>query len=119
MRIAVTALGDTPEAMLDDRFGRAAKILVINTDDGSYEVVDNSAGVSAAQGAGIQTAEKIAGLAVDALITAHCGPKAFTVLKRAGVRVYSSPPGTVAEALLGYEKGSLPALDGADVSTHW
>lgn len=119
MRVAVTSQGDTQESMLDERFGRAARILVVDTDNGSIESIDNTAGASASQGAGIQTAECVAGLGVGSLITIHCGPKAFAVLQRAGVEVWSSPPGTVAEAMKGFREGRLARLGSADVATHW
>lgn len=119
MRIAFASKGDNRESMLDERFGRAARIVVVDTDSGTVESIDNTAGISAAQGAGIQAAERVANLGVEALVTMHCGPKAFAVLKRAGVEVWSAPSCTVGEALDMHREGRLARLSEADVDTHW
>jgi hypothetical protein len=62
MRLALTTSGETLEAPLDPRFGRAPRFLVFDTDTTAFEIVDNRAGLEAAQGAGIQAAEKLARL---------------------------------------------------------
>ena len=76
MKIALTTSGETLEAPLDPRFGRAPRFLVYDTDTTAFEIVDNRAGLEAAQGAGIQAAETLARLGVRGLVTGHCGPGA-------------------------------------------
>jgi predicted Fe-Mo cluster-binding NifX family protein len=56
---------------------------------------------------------------VEAVLTGHCGPKAFHVLTAAGVKVYAGVEGTVAEALEKLKAGSLQEATGADVDSHW
>lgn len=119
MRIAIPSTGDSLDSTLDSRFGRASRILIVDTENDRLEIVDNSAGVGAAQGAGIQTAERIAGLDVDSLVTAHCGPKAFRVLSKAGISVYSTTALTVAEAVDLMKQGNLTAMDAANAESHW
>jgi predicted Fe-Mo cluster-binding NifX family protein len=107
------------EAGVDPRFGRAAKFVVVDLDTGAVESIDNAQNVNAAQGAGIQAAQNVANLGVGALITGHCGPKAFRVLSAAGVKIHAGASGTVAEAVEKYKKGELTELDSADVEGHW
>jgi predicted Fe-Mo cluster-binding NifX family protein len=119
MKIAVTASGRTLEAAVDPRFGRAPAYILYDTEAKSFQAVDNSQGLNAAQGAGIQAAETISRLGAECLVTGHCGPKAFRALAAAGVRVYSGASGTVAEAIAALEAGKLPQASAADVDGHW
>lgn len=118
-RIAFTTSGDGLDAPLDSRFGRAPKFLVYDLDRETFEVLDNQPNLNAAQGAGIQSAELVARLGAKALVTGHCGPKAFRVLQRAGVRIFCTDAATVAEALQRYRTGVLTELQMADVDGHW
>ncbi len=119
MKIAFTTSGDALESPLDSRFGRAPKFLVYDLEAGAFEVVDNELNMNAAQGAGVQSAEKVARLGARALVTGHCGPKAFRVLSAAGVKVYTTDAATVAEALDRYRAGQLAEATAADVEGHW
>lgn len=76
------------DAPVSDRFGRASKFIIYDTESDSFEMVDDSVSLNAPQGAGIQTAQNIARHGVSWVITGHCGPKAFAVLKRANIRVF-------------------------------
>lgn len=120
MKIAFTVSGSDLTAPLDNRFGRAAKFLIYDLDSDTFEVVDNQRNLNAAQGAGIQSAETVARLGVKALVTGHCGPNAFRVLRAAGIRIlYAGEGGTVADALARYRAGELTEAGTADVSGHW
>jgi len=113
VKVALTSSGDTLEAPLDPRFGRAPRFLVFDTDTTAFEIVDNRAGLEAAQGAGVQAAETLARLGVRGLVTGHCGPKALRVLVEAGIRVYNTDAPTVAAALEAYRAGKLATAEPA------
>ena len=119
MKIAFSTSGVSLDAPLDSRFGRAPKFLVYEINDDSYVVIDNTQNLNAAQGAGIQSAETVIRCGAQALVTGHCGPKAFRILNSAGVKIFTSGAPTVEEALQGYRDDALEALDSADVSGHW
>jgi predicted Fe-Mo cluster-binding NifX family protein len=119
VKIAVTAQDGTLQAPVDPRFGRARCFVVVDTDTGDFEVVDNEQNLNAAQGAGIQAGRTIANAGAEVLITGHCGPKAFRTLSAAGIRVVVGAEGTVAEALQKFEDGDLPPAEGSDVEGHW
>jgi predicted Fe-Mo cluster-binding NifX family protein len=119
VRLALSTSGDDIKAPLDSRFGRAPKFLIYDLDSGTWEVVNNQQNLNAAQGAGIQAAETVARLGVKALVTGHCGPKAFRVLTAAGIRIYHTDAPTVAAAIEQYRSGKLSEAKSADVQGHW
>jgi predicted Fe-Mo cluster-binding NifX family protein len=119
MKIAVTSSGKTLESPVDPRFGRAAFFVVVDTDTGAFEVHDNAQNLNAAQGAGIQAGETVSRLGAEAVITGHCGPKAFRTLGAAGVKVVIGAKGSVAEAVEAFKTGKLKPADAADVEGHW
>lgn len=119
MKIAVTSSGKTLDSAVDPRFGRAPYFILYDEDSQAFEVVDNAPNLNAVQGAGIQAAEKIVRHQAEALISGHCGPKAFRVLATAGIAVYNTGVGTVAEALEELRAGKLTKAASADVEGHW
>lgn len=119
MKVAVTASSGSLSSPVDPRFGRAAFFVVYETEDGSFEAVDNGHGQAAAQGAGVQAAQALSSRGVSALLTGHCGPNAFHVLNAAGITVYSNMSGTVSEAIERFRSGKLEPAGGADVGGHW
>jgi len=120
MNIAITATGASLEAPVDTRFGRAAKFIIYNQANRRWTAHDNTQNLNAAQGAGIQAAQLVAGLGADAVITGHCGPKAFRALQAAGIKVYTGVvAGSVAEAIAAFADGKLKPAAAADVEGHW
>lgn len=119
MKIAITTTGSDLDAPFCERFGRSPKFIIYDTETGAFTVVDNSLNLNAAQGAGIQTAQNIANQKVACVVTGHCGPKAFAVLKKAGVKVFLAQAGTVREAIEQFKAGKLQEARSADVEGHW
>ena len=118
MKVAFTTSGDSLDAPMDDRFGRAPRILVYDLESSSFVMLDNEENMNAAQGAGVKTAEVIVLAGAGSVVTGHCGPSAFRVLHAAGVRILLTSAVTVAEALDLYRSGSLTAIGSPDVSGH-
>lgn len=119
MKVAFSTSGNTPTAPLEGRFGRAPAFLVYDLDAGTFEVIDNRQGVTAAQGAGIQAAETVARSGAQSVVTGHCGPKAFRVLFASGIKVFTTDAATVALALERYRAGQLTEITSASVDGHW
>jgi predicted Fe-Mo cluster-binding NifX family protein len=70
-------------------------------------------------GAGIQAGKTIVDHYIDVLITGHCGPKAFKVLQKSGVKVVTGARDKVADAIAQFNNGELEACTEADVEGHW
>jgi predicted Fe-Mo cluster-binding NifX family protein len=119
VKIAFTTSGEDLNAPLDTRFGRAPKFLVYDLETDAFAVIDNQQNLNAAQGAGIQSAQAVARMGAQAIVTGHCGPKAFRVLQAAGIEVFNADAPTVADALAQYRAGELSGAKGADVEGHW
>lgn len=119
MKVAFTTSGDSLEAVFDQRFGRAPKFLVYDIDSKTFEIEDNSGGVEAEQGAGIKAADTVVRLGVKSVVTANCGPKAFSVLREAGVKVFNATADTVAEALEKFNANQLQEMDSSNRRSHW
>ncbi len=99
MRIAIPVQGETLDAPIDPRFGRAQRFLVVDAATGASALHVNPHGGDAAHGAGLRTAAFVVELGVDAVVGWAIGPKAMDVLRQAGVRTYCHAGGTAAEAV--------------------
>lgn len=119
MKVCITSQGPELTSQVDSRFGRAAIFLLVDSETEELEAIDNKQNLQAAQGAGIQAAQNVAGTGVKAVITGHCGPKAFSTLKAAGIDIFTGASGTVAQALEAWKSGKLEKASGADVKGHW
>jgi len=119
MKVMITSIGGGIDSVVDARFGRAHGFIRYDTDTNAWERIDNKQNLNAAQGAGIQSAQTVIDAGADAVITGNCGPKAFSVLKAAGIAVYVVNGGTVKDALDQLAAGSLAKSGDANVESHW
>lgn len=119
MKIFVTAQQPTYDSEVDPRFGRARYFMVYDDTTDSWSQVDNVQNLQAAQGAGIQAASNVVNKGCNVLISGHCGPKAFSVLSRSGISIYTISSGTVKNAVELLKEGKLQKIESADVDGHW
>lgn len=119
MRIVVTSQGPDMTSEVDPRFARAAYFMEVDTDTGDFTAHDNEQSMNAAQGAGVQAAQNVVALDVDAVVTGNVGPKAFAALEAVDVKVYVGAKGTVADAVEKLKSSGLELADGANVEGHW
>jgi len=119
MKVAVTSQGADLTSEVDPRFGRARCFIVFDTDTGNFSTHDNTQNLNAAQGAGIQAARSVADLKVEAVVTGNVGPKAFSVLQQANVKVYLGATGSVKDALEQFQSGQLASASQPNVEGHW
>lgn len=119
MKIAISANGKDLNSQVDLRFGRATGFIIYNLDDESFEFINNVQNLEAAQGAGIQAAQTVANQDVEALVTGHCGPKAFKVLLAANIKIYLGAEGTIKETIEKFKKNELTEASSHDVEGHW
>ena len=119
MKIAVTSTGTDLDAAVDPRFGRAAYIIIVDSETFSFEALDNKENINALKGAGIQAARMVSDKGAGVLLTGYCGPNAFKALKAVEIDVANNASGTVKETVQAYLDGKLPLADKADVEGHW
>ncbi len=87
MKIIMTTTSPELESEVDPRFGRAAYLLMVNTDTHEWEAQTNP-GVSSSAGAGIQAAQYAANHQAEVAISGDFGPNAFKTLQAAGIAMY-------------------------------
>ena len=112
MKVAFTAQGDGWREKIDLRFGRARGFFIVDTENEQTEFVDNKTNVEAAHGAGTSAAQTVINAGVKALVTGSVGPKAGSVLKAAGIKVYVVEGGTsLKDAYEMFKQGKLREQD--------
>ena len=109
MKIVVTSAGENKESIMDPRFGRAAFFAVYDSEEGTYEMIDNSANLVAG-GAGIRAGQTMDDNNVDAVITGNVGPNAMNVLKVSGIKIYRGENISVEENIDKFNKGELKEI---------
>lgn len=107
VKIAVTSTGSVLSSELDSRFGRARYFVVVDVDSGEFTAHDNLDNLEAAHGAGIQAAQNVVDLGVEAVITGNLGPKAAAALRAGNITVYKQSWGTVRDAIEQFKSGRL------------
>ena len=116
MKIAIAASGKTLESQIDPRFGRCPYFLIVDSETAKFEVAENQA-QQAFQGAGVTAAQTLANREIKAVIAGNFGPNALTVLKAAGIKVFSGVSGmTAQQALAQFKGGKLSELMTTSVS---
>ncbi len=118
MKIAVTASSDKGiEANVDSRFGRARYFAIVDVETMEVNFVENSAS-KAASGAGISAAQAVSEQGVDAVISGNFGPKAFSGLQAAQLKLYSIDGGTIKDAVEKLKEGALQELSDPTNNAH-
>ena len=118
MMIAVSANSPDLDTDIDPRFGRCQYLILVDPDTMNFEAVNNSGGMGSG-GAGISTAQLIAGKGVEAILTGNCGPNAYQVLSAAGIKVITGVSGKVKDAIQSYKSGKLQASSQPNVARHF
>ncbi len=110
-KVAISALGPSLDDRLDERFGRANYLLIVDPQTMEVQVVDNNRNQQALQGAGLGAAEKVLEHGATAVLTGHLGPKAYGALQSAGIAGFNGTGMTAREALEAWKIGRLARLD--------
>jgi len=117
MKVAISATGGTLDAAVDPRFGRCAVLVLIETDDMSFQAIDN-ANSSLGGGAGIQTAQLVAHEGAKTVLTGNCGPNAHQTLSAAGIEVIVGCSGVVSDVIARFKSGELQPAAAPNVASH-
>jgi predicted Fe-Mo cluster-binding NifX family protein len=118
VKICVTASGNTLDASIDPRFGRAACLTIVDSESMAFETILNAA-AGTMGGAGIQAAQTLTKKGVDVLITGNVGPNAFQALSAAGIKIVTGASGTVREVVEKYKRGELSETGAPTVKGHF
>ena len=117
MKLCISSTGKDLSAAVDPRFGRAAGYVIVDTETGSFESVENPAAM-AGGGAGTKAAQLVINKGVQAVLTGNIGPNAFAVLNAAGIKIYTGVSGTVQDAVDAFSGGSLKPVGAPTAAAH-
>jgi predicted Fe-Mo cluster-binding NifX family protein len=118
MRIAVSSTGPNLDADVDPRFGRCQHFIIVDPQTLDFEAIENTS-IAASGGAGIASAQTVAGKEVEAVLTGNCGPNAYQTLSAAGIQVITGVTGTIRDAVDLYNKGQFQADKQPSVGAHF
>ena len=118
MKIAVSATVPGLDAEVDPRFGRCQYFIIVDPQTMEFEALDNS-NAMAAGGAGISTAQMIAGKGVEVVLTGNCGPNAYQTLSAAGIQAITGVSGKIKDAIEAYKAGKLQPNTQPSVGSHY
>jgi predicted Fe-Mo cluster-binding NifX family protein len=118
MKIAVTSQNSDINAQVDPRFGRAAYILIVDSNTMEFDVLNNEANVNALKGAGIQASVMIKEAGAEVLLTGFCGPNAIKTLNTANIKVVVDVTGKVQDALTLFNEGKINYITEANCEGH-
>lgn len=101
MKIAVPSTRPDLEGTVANRLGTCDYLLVIETDDLSFEAVENPSSPFGT-GGGIQAVTVVLNLGAKTILVGYMAPHIVSALAKQGVEVVCQASGTVAEALNSY-----------------
>ena len=112
MIVFITAKTSSPDSEVDNRFGRAAWFIRIDTENDQMEAFENQA-VNQSGGAGIAAAQFIIDHQGQGVISGDFGPNASSALRAAKIKMYVFTPGiqTVQQAVEAFKKEQLPSFE--------
>lgn len=117
MKIAIPTEKNDMQAPVCPSFGRTPAFMVYSTETKTAEYLDNSA-AAATGGAGIKAAQALADAGVNIVLTPRCGENAAEVLRAAGIEMYKTGEGSLAQNIQLFEQGSLPRLTEIHAGLH-
>jgi len=107
MKLCITAKGESPDAQVEERFGRAPFFIFHDTEQDTYMAEANTF-ADAAGGVGPRSAQVLIDHGATVLVTGQLGGNARRVLEGAGIEVYQAAAGsTVREAVAAYSENKL------------
>lgn len=109
--VAVAAAGPSLTDPIDEHFGRAACLQLVDLATMEQRVLSNDGARQGHHGAGISAVELVASHSLQAVVATKLGPKAVDAFRRAHIPVYGAAAMTVAQAVAALTRGELPRLD--------
>lgn len=106
MKVAISSNGKNLESTIDERFGRCRYFIILETDDMSFDVVDNT-NADLTSSAGIQAASFVASTAAETVITGNCGPKAMQVFAATNMNIILGQYGVIKDVVEKFKSGQL------------
>jgi predicted Fe-Mo cluster-binding NifX family protein len=111
MKIAMPADAPHLDARIADRLGLAPYLLVVDTEDMTFEAVPGPPRTGG-PGAGIQIVTQALGMGARALLTGYISPYIARTLEKNGIEVITPVSGSARDAVEIYRLGAFKRVDG-------
>jgi len=119
MKLAVTSFGSSLDSPVDLHTGRAASLILYDTEEESHDVIYNWHHTQLLHWAGSNTTRTLIEARVDAVIVRQIGPCAFRALSDAGIQVWVvEEETTVVRAIRRFREGKLSLAEGPNCKGH-
>lgn len=107
MKVCFTAQGATLESPSEDRFGRAPYFIIVESENGSFEAIQNPY-ADGAGGVGPKAAQLLIARGVKAMVSGQVGGNAKEALVAGGIAMYTyRAGGSVKDALDQFTRNTL------------
>ncbi len=106
VRLLVTAEGPGLDDLVEEDFGHARYLIIVNPETWEFEAHENIK-KQTDMGHGIMTAENVAKLKPDAVLTGYAGEHGRAKMQDLGIRMIMDEEGTVRDAVKGYIRRHL------------
>jgi predicted Fe-Mo cluster-binding NifX family protein len=118
MKAAISTIAPNLDADVDPRFGRCQYFVIVDPETMEFSTLENTS-AAAGGGAGIATAQTLAGKNIEVVLTGNCGPNAYQALSAAGIKVYTGVTGKAKTAVEDYKAGKFTASSQPSVTPHF
>ena len=109
MKVAVATSEPDLDAPIEQRFGRCAWIVVVDSETMEFQSLENP-GPLAGTGAGVAASQLVSDAGADVVVAGSFGPNAIAALKAGGLSLYKAGGGTVRDAVAAAVEGTLQEL---------
>lgn len=108
MNIIISVQQPDINSLVDERFGRAAWFLQVDTETNNWQTLPNPGGANRG-GAGVAAAQLAVDQHAGAVISGDFGPNAVAALEAAGIQMYCFPKGGLigSDVVALFQKGAL------------
>ena len=113
MKIAIPSTTPDMKGSVEPKLGTAAYLLVVETDDMSFEVMDGPPR-SSGPGAGVQIISLVVDMGARTVLVGHMAPNIVNALEKKGINVIVRISGSVAEAVSDYVQ-SVKSPSGSEI----
>ncbi|PKP40867.1 MAG: dinitrogenase iron-molybdenum cofactor biosynthesis protein [Bacteroidetes bacterium HGW-Bacteroidetes-10] len=86
MKVVITSTGNSPDSLLDSRFGRCSYFVVFDTETKGTEYIPNS-NIDSVEGAGIASAKLVASRGAEKVVSGEFGFKVKELFDSLGIQL--------------------------------
>jgi predicted Fe-Mo cluster-binding NifX family protein len=107
MKVAVSSQDKRRDSPVEPWLGRAAYFLLVDTDHMIFDAIENESVGEPPDVAEINAARLVIDAGAQAVLTGNCSYEVRRMFADAGVKLFQSGPGTVAEIVEQFKAGKL------------